>query len=430
MPDIDISNVDPAEINFNDLDTLVDRVPHDWFAWLRRNAPVFRNPDPGGPGFWVITRYEDVVAVGRNHRLFSNAPSHVGLGAGDEFVRIAGGQNRLSRQARGERPGDDSAGSFLLTLDPPEHTTYRTILNRDFTPRRVRALEGRTRELTRSRIRAVIERGECDVVVDVAMPLPLEVICELLSVPREDHEQICTWSNQVMGSVDPEYQESGDTIIQAFNGFYDYLDKMAEKKRSHPADDIVGKLVASGIPPSRYRAYLLLLFVAGNETTRNAITHGMHAFMMFPEQRRRLIEHPEMIDLAVEEVLRWASPVYYMRRRATERTEIRGVRIDEGDLVSIWYTSANYDDEVFADPYTFDIGRDPNDHIAFGGGGRHFCLGAHLARLEIKVVLQELMRWMPDMEQTDKPLRLRNNHINGIKHLPVRFTPRSPAEVG
>ena len=147
MPDIDISNVDPAEINFNDLDTLVDRVPHDWFAWLRRNAPVFRNPDPGGPGFWVITRYEDVVAVGRDHRLFSNAPSHVGLGAGDEFVRIAGGQNRLSRQARGERPGDDSAGSFLLTLDPPEHTTYRTILNRDFTPRRVRALEGRIREL-------------------------------------------------------------------------------------------------------------------------------------------------------------------------------------------------------------------------------------------------------------------------------------------
>ena len=346
------------------------------------------------------------------------------------FVRIAGGQNRLSRQARGERPGDDSAGSFLLTLDPPEHTTYRTIINRDFTPRRVRALEDRTRELARSRIRAVIERGECDFVVDIAMPLPLEVICELLSVPREDHEQICTWSNQVMGSVDPEYQESPDTIIQAFNGFYDYLDKMAEGKRSHPADDVVGKLVASGIPPSRYRAYLLLLFVAGNETTRNAITHGMHAFMMFPEQRRRLIEHPEMIDLAVEEVLRWASPVYYMRRRATERTEIRGVRIDEGDLVSIWYTSANYDDEVFADPYTFDIGRDPNDHIAFGGGGRHFCLGAHLARLEIKVVLQELMRWMPDMEQTDKPLRLRNNHINGIKHLPVRFTPRSAAEVG
>lgn len=430
MHDIDLSRVDPKEIDFNDLDTLADRVPHDWFAWLRRNAPVFRNPDPGGPGFWVVTRYEDVVAVGRDYRLFSNEPGHIGLGAGDEFVRVASRENRQSRQARGDKLGDDRGGRFLLTLDPPEHTTYRMIVNRDFTPRRVRELEDRTRELARARIKAVIERGECDFVVDIAMPLPLEVICELLSVPREDHERICAWSNEVMGSVDPEYRQSPEATIKAYNGFYDYFDKMAEQKRSEPADDIVGKLVASGIPPSRYRSYLLLLFIAGNETTRNAITHGMHAFMTFPEQRRRLIEHPELIDLAVEEVLRWASPVFYMRRRATAPTEIRGVAIDEGDLVSIWYPSANTDEEVFPDPYRFDIGRDPNRHIAFGGGGRHFCLGAHLARLEIKVVLQELMRCMPDMEPTGEPVRLRNNHINGIKHLPVRFTPRPAADVG
>jgi cholest-4-en-3-one 26-monooxygenase len=324
-------------------------------------------------------------------------------------------------------PGTEMAGNMMLFMDPPSHTRYRKLVNRGFTPRMIAALEVHVRELTVAIVEAAKAKGECDFVVDVAAELPLEVIAELLGVPREDRHKLFDWSNRMVGSEDPEYQVAEEHVTAAQIDMFVYAQELATKRRAEPRDDIVSTLLAAEIDGDQlsdmdFNLFFMLLSVAGNETTRNAIAHGMNAFLENPDQWDLLVADPDArIAGAVEEILRWASPVLYFRRNARRDVELGGQTIRAGEKISLWYVSANRDESIFDEPFRFDITRDPNPHIAFGGGGPHFCLGAQLARLEIRVLFEELARRTPELEALGAPERLRSNFIGGIKHLPVRL---------
>ena len=270
------------------------------------------------------------------------------------------------------------------------------------------------------------KKGECDFVTEVAAELPLQVIAELMGVPLEDRSKVFEWSNRMVGAEDPEYAVSVEHAHDAAMELYAYFNALGVEKREHPGDDIITTLQQAEIDGDQlseleFDMFMLLLSVAGNETTRNAISHSMLALIEHPDQRTRLVENPGLMPQAIEEFLRWATPVMHFRRTATQDTEIAGQPVKEGDKVVIWLISANRDDRKFEDPYTFDITRDPNEHIAFGGGGPHFCLGSHLAKLEMRVMFEELLSRASEAELAGPVDRLRSNFINGIKHLPVRF---------
>ncbi len=402
-----------AEIDLLDRDRFTQGIPHEWFTWLRANAPVFHHDEPGGDGFWVITRYDDIVTANRDAASFSSSQDLGGV------VMLEGPTAPL--------PGTEMAGNMMLFMDPPSHTRYRKLVNRGFTPRMIAALEVHVRELTVAIVEAAKAKGECDFVVDVAAELPLEVIAELLGVPREDRHKLFDWSNRMVGSEDPEYQVAEEHVTAAQIDMFVYAQELATKRRAEPREDIVSTLLAAEIDGDQltdmdFNLFFMLLSVAGNETTRNAIAHGMNAFLEHPDQWDLLVSDPDAhIAGAVEEILRWASPVLYFRRNAKRDVELGGQTIRAGEKISLWYVSANRDESIFDEPFRFDITRDPNPHIAFGGGGPHFCLGAQLARLEIRVLFEELARRTPTLEALGAPDRLRSNFIGGIKHLPVRL---------
>jgi cholest-4-en-3-one 26-monooxygenase len=410
---VDADQVDIDQIDLLDRDRFTEGIPHDWFTWLREHAPVYRHPEPGGPGFWVISKHADVVTCNRDAQTFSSAANYGGP------VGIEGPTAPL--------PGAEGIGRMMLYMDPPDHTRYRKLVNRGFTPRMIGALEVHVRDLTRRILDEAVAKRDCDFVVDIAAELPLEVIAELLGVPRDDRHKIFDWSNRMVGSEDPEYMVSDEETFEAQVEMFGYAQQLADQRRSDLRDDIVSTLLTAEIDGDRldemdFNMFFMLLSVAGNETTRNAIAHGMSAFLEHPAQYELLAADPAgMIPAATEEILRWASPVMYFRRNVLRDTELRGQEIKAGDKVTLWYISANRDDEVFDDPFTFDIRRDPNPHIAFGGGGPHFCLGAQLARLEIRVLFEELAARIPRIERLGEPDRLRSNFIGGIKHLPVRL---------
>jgi cholest-4-en-3-one 26-monooxygenase len=400
-----------SDIDLLDRDRFTQGIPHEWFTFLRREAPVYHHPEPGGPGFWVLTKYDDVVSVGRDGTTFSSQQSRGG-------VVLLEGPTDGSQAFEG--------GNLMLTMDAPEHTRYRKLVNHGFTPRRVAALEPHIRDLANGIIDEVIEAGECDFVVDVAAELPLQVIAEMVGVPHEDRHKLFEWSNRLVGSEDPEYIVT-DTEIQAAQvEMFMYANELAAERRANPRDDIMTALLEAEVDGDRltemdFNLFFMLLTVAGNETTRNSISHGMQAFLDHPAEYEALVKDPTLINPATEEILRWASPVMFFRRNVTTDTEIRGQQIKAGDKVSIWYVSANRDEDVFDDPFRFDIRRDPNDHVAFGGGGPHHCLGANLARMEIRVLFEELTRRVATVERAGPAELLRSNFIGGIKHLPVRF---------
>jgi cholest-4-en-3-one 26-monooxygenase len=367
----------------------------------------------------VITKHADVVTVGRDGATYSSDQARGGV-VGLEG-RIAEGADEFT-----------AGGRLMLTMDAPEHTRYRKLVNRGFTPRRIGMLEPHIRTLTNQILDEIIEAGECDFVVDVAAELPLQVIAEMLGVPHEDRHKLFEWSNRMVGSEDPEYIVSIEEVQSAQIEMFMYANELAKDRREHPRDDIVTTLLNSEIDGDRlsemdFNLFFLLLAVAGNETTRNSIAHGVRAFCDHPEQYQLLVGDPSLAVPATEEIVRWASPVMYFRRNVTRDTELRGQQLRAGDTVSIWYISANRDEEVFDDPFTFDIRRDPNEHVGFGGGGPHHCLGANLARMEIRVLLEEMARRVPAIELADDPQPLRSNFIAGIKHMPVRF-PTGPRE--
>jgi cholest-4-en-3-one 26-monooxygenase len=402
-------------------DAFAERVPDEWFAYLRDHAPIYKHPEPDGPGFWVFSRHEDISVLNRDWERLSSDQSRGGVVGLEELTPE---QATVQEQMNG-------AGRMMLTIDPPDHTRYRKLVNRGFTPRVIRSLEDHLRESSVKIIdRAMAkDEGRIDFVVDVAAELPLEAIAEFLGVPYEDRHKIFEWSNRMIGSEDPEYAVSEDATNQARVEMYVYANALGADRRETPRDDIVSKLIHGEVDGERlsemdFDLFFLLLAVAGNETTRNALSHGLAALLDNPDAYRALVDDPGLIDsTAVDEVLRYGSPVMYFRRNMTEDMDYKGHHIAKGDKVSLWFISANRDERVFDDPYVFDVHRDPNPHVAFGGGGPHHCLGAHLARMEMRVLFEELVARAHRIEKLGEPVRLRSNFINGIKHLPIRLVP-------
>jgi cholest-4-en-3-one 26-monooxygenase len=399
------------DINLLDRDVFAGGVPHAWFTFLRQNHPIYRHPEPRGPGFWVLSKHADVRAISRDPATYSSNP--------------------VSPLEEMETPlAGDPGAPVLIIMDPPEHTRYRKLVNRGFTPRTTKILEPHVRELTVRILDQAIAKGTCDFVIDVAAELPLEVIAELLGVPREDRQKLFDWTNQALGSadageVDPEYFVADDQIQRSQIEMFTYVQELCEQRRKEPGDDLMSQLLDAELEGDKLtdfelNAFFMFLTAAGNETTRNAATHGLLGFLEFPEQWDKLVEDPDGLSAgATEEILRWASPVMHLRRNVTEDTELRGHVLKAGDKVSIWYISANRDEEVFDDPFRFDIERQPNEHLAFGGGGPHFCLGASLARMELRVLFEELARRVPVLRSLGGPAPLRSNVVAGIKHLPM-----------
>jgi cholest-4-en-3-one 26-monooxygenase len=313
-------------------------------------------------------------------------------------------------------------------MDPPLHTRYRRLVNKGFTPRMVRDLEESIHSATDAIIDRVIENGEADFVTDISAELPLQVIAELLGVPPDDRHRMFEWSNRMVGNEDPEYQLEAEMALTAAMELYAYAAELFARKRIDPHADLMSVLTTVEVEGEQLsemelELFFLLLTVAGNETTRNLMSGAMHAFFQYPEQWQRLLADRTLLQTAVDEMLRFVSPVMNFRRTAMCDSTLSGTDIKEGDKVVFFHASANRDEDVFDDPDTFDVGRSPNPHIAFGGGGPHFCLGTNLARMEIRVMYEHLLDRMPDIRQDGDVRRLQSQFINGVKHLPVAFTP-------
>ncbi|WP_316043272.1 cytochrome P450 [Actinomadura sp. CNU-125] len=405
-PDIDL--VEPGSYEHGG-------IPHEQLAWLREHDPVHLHrgdPERGAPPFWAVTRHADVVHVSRHPEVFSS----------------------YERLALFEEPEEEHLALqrlMMLNQDPPDHSRKRSIVNRGFTPRAIGALEGHIRDICRELVAETLERGdEAEFVRDLAAPLPLYVICELLGAPPEDREKIFHWSNTLIGADDPDFQRSPEEGQRAATELYAYAAELAAERRQNPRDDIVTKLLqpdADGevLDGDEFELFVMLLSVAGNETTRNAASGGMLALLEHPAQWDRLRADRSLVRTAADEIVRWVTPVNLFKRTAVRDTELGGRTIAAGDKVVVFYASANRDGSVFADPYAFDVGRDPNPHIGFGGGGPHFCLGSHLARLELSVLFETLLDAMPNIELSGNVRRLRSSFINGIKEMPVRVRPAS-----
>src|SRR5688572_17838049 len=396
------------DIDIYDLDTYVKGVPHDAFRVLRAEAPVYFHPEPGGPGFWAVTKYEDIVHISKNPQTFSSS---------------RGGTN-IPDYPREEM---EVIRMMMLNMDPPQHNRFRRLASAGFTPRMIARMEEYIRRSAATLVDEVAALGECDFVPKVAAELPLQVIADILGIPQEDRHKVFDWSNRLIGFDDPEFQTSHEDAMIAASEIWTYASEVAEGRKGKEGKDLVTVLINAEIDGERltemeFDSFFLLLSVAGNETTRNLISGGMIALMEHPDQRQRLLDDPSMIPSGVEEMLRWVTPVMHFRRTATRDVELRGQQIKEGDKVVIYYTSANRDEAMFKDPDVFDVGRSPNDQIAFGIG-QHSCLGLNLARLEIRIIFEEILRRMPDLELAGPVRRLRSNFINGYKSIPVKFTP-------
>jgi cholest-4-en-3-one 26-monooxygenase len=404
----------PPDIDFSDIDLTSTRafvagVPHDWFSFLRAKAPVWWHPESHGPGFWAVTGYEDCVAVNRDYENYSSHEKAT-------FIWELPEEDLLQQQL------------VMVNMDPPIHTRYRRLVNKGFTPRTVNQLHDRIHEATDRIIDDVIEQGTADFVTAVAAELPLVVIAELLGVPNEDRHKMFDWSNQMVGNADPEYQHTDDIAHVASMELYAYASKLFAEKRIDPREDLMSVLTGveiegESLSDLELELFFLLLTVAGNETTRNLISGAMVAFFDHPDQWELLRRDRSLLASAVEEMLRFVTPVMNFRRQSTAETELGGQKIKKDEKVVFFHVSANRDETVFEDPHRFDITRSPNPHIAFGGGGPHFCLGANLARMEIRVMFEHLLDRMPDIHLDGQVERLQSAFINGVKHIPVAFTP-------
>ncbi len=408
------------EIDLVNPDNYVERIPFEWFDYLRANHPVYWHEEsPPNHGFWAVTRHEDIVKVHMDWRTFSSEKGAVSL---EELT-----------------PEQIEIRKSMLETDPPRHRFLRDVCKRWFTPKGVGRYEEFIREVARGVLDRALPLGEFDFVVEVSRELPIRFLCVILGVPLEEADKLIEWGDQMIGNQDPEYAavvvDKEDTDPYKFLPFrsptalevFEYADWMRERKRREPADDVVTALATAEIEGRQltdheYHNYFLLLLVAGNETTRHTISHGLLALLEHPDQMRRLRDELSLMPSAVEEMLRWATPVLHFRRTVTRDTELRGQTLREGDKVVTWYVSGNRDESVFKDPYRFDVSRTPNDHVTFGPGGPHFCLGAHLARLESRVMFEELLPRVRSIELTGPVARMRSNFVNGIKHMPVRVT--------
>jgi len=390
-----------------------DGYPHDAWALLRREAPVYWWDRDVKVPFWAITKHADVVEISKQPKKHRNGP-------------------RLAVFPAFAPPREDERViRHLLVMDPPEHAHYRRLTSAHFTPRAVERLHASVDVIARDVVDDLAKRGlegEVDFVEAVSARLPLEVLADLLGVPREDWQLMFRWTNATIGADDPEYAEAGDpqqTFGGAQTALFEYFWKMVEARRAAPRDDIVSVLANASldgqpVKPMELLSYCFLLVVAGNETTRNATSGGLVALIENPGELQKLRDRPELLDTAVEEILRWTSPVIQFCRTATEAFTLRGQRIRAGEAMCLFYPSANRDEEVFGDSMTFRVDRQPNPHLAFGIG-EHFCLGAHLARLELRALLRHLIPRLLDVSLTGPVERLRSSFVGGVKHVPIRY---------
>lgn len=398
------------------------------FATLRAERPVpfFEEleildlPLPKGPGYWSLTRHADILEASRNPGLFSSAKGATSIqDLPIEFGEFFGG---------------------MINMDDPRHGRQRRIVSRGFTPRALARLEQSVSERADAILDAVVERGECDFVADIAAPLPLQIICDMMGIPESQTRMVFEKTNLILGLGDPELVPEGTNVVSAALGagaeLAALMNEMAEQRRKAPQDDLTSALLNAeledgAMTSQELASFFVLLVVAGNETTRNAISHGMKALCDHPDERRRWAADFEgLAGTAVEEILRWSTPVIHMRRTCTQDSVIGGQSMKAGDKVVLWYCSGNRDEAVFDDPFRFDVTRTPNEHVAFGGPGPHFCLGANLARREIRVMFERILRRLPDLEITAPPDRLQSNFIHGIKRMPCAFTPGAPLAAG
>ena len=404
-----VASLLPPGYDFTDPDVLLDGIPVTEFAELRRTAPVWWNEqqesvfDDGG--YWVISRHADIKAISRDGALWSTNRKGAVMRLPDG---VTADQLELTK-------------ALLINHDAPEHTRLRKIVSRLFTPRAIATLEEKLAVSARQIVAAAAERNFGNFVDDIAMGLPLLAIADLIGVPEADRERLFHWTNCIMNTDDPDFDSDPTTANAELMG---YAYTMAEERRSCPADDIVTRLVqvdldGESMGDVEFAFFVILLAVAGNETTRNAMTHGMNAFLENPDQWE--LFKRERPQTAVDEIIRWATPVHCFQRTATRDVELGGVTIAEGQRVGLFYSSANFDEDVFDRPFDFDILRNPNPHLAFGGNGAHYCIGANLARMEIRLMFDEIADQIPDITKLAEPQRLRSGWINGVKELRVSY---------
>ena len=389
-----------------------DGYPHEAWRILRKEAPVFWFDRTEGKPFWAITKHEDITTIGKRPDLFLNAPLLV-----------------IPTKLRED---DFEAPPTLIQLDPPKHGKYRKLISTRFTPRALGKIHADIERIAKEIVESLLDEGdegECDFVEKISAPLPIAVIAWLLGVPREDWNLLFDWTNRMIGSEDPEFQteadDSGATAQGAMIELFEYFTKLVAEKRKNPAEDLTSLFATAEIdgermPEMDVLAYCMIIVVAGNETTRNATSGGMLALIEHQDEMRKIQRDPSLMPSAIEEVLRWSSPIIHFARTAAEDVEFKGHKIKKGEHLALFYPSANRDEDVFEDPYEFRVDREPNRHLAFGVG-EHFCAGAHVARLEIEMAYKYLVPRIEEIELTAPPARLRSNLVGGYKHLPIRY---------
>ena len=387
--------------------------PHDTWTWMRANDPVYWWDDGDGIPFWSITKHADVTAIGKLPKEFLNGP-------------------RLVISHEPEQEQTDFFPPTLIQLDLPEHRIYRGLINKRFTPgamkRYTHDIETIADEIVNDLMARGLE-GECDFVEAVSAPLPIAVIAWMLGLPKPDWPLLFDWTNRIIGAADPDYQKEGEgaqeTAQQAITELFGYFTELVEDKRKNPGEDLVSLFTQMEIDGKKLEfmdlmAWCLIIVVAGNETTRNATTGGMLAFIEHQGELRRLQKDPSLLKPAIEEVVRWTSPIIHFARTATVDYPLRDKVIKEGDAVALFYGSANRDEEVFDEPFRFRIDRSPNRHLGFGIG-EHFCLGAHVARLEIEAAYRHLLPRLKEVELAGPVDRLHSSLVGGVKRLPIRY---------
>jgi cholest-4-en-3-one 26-monooxygenase len=448
--------MDASDINLLDKDRFAVGMPHEWFTWLRQNAPVYRHPEPGGPGFWVLSKHADITAVSRDSANFSSDVDNGGILGLTEAERAP-----VTLTAKG--------GKSIPLMDPPAHTPHRAALEKAFRPRSVMTMEDEVRGIVNRILDEALQRHDVDFVDDVAGRITLGVLGTMIGSDEADWPRLYDLANLTVGADDLEFAEpflrdlaspramlrevvragrefgfAGLRMLpllrkltsaqrRGFLALYKgrgdlqaYALGLVNARRAEARDDLVTKLVQADLDGSPMTdqnivLYIELFLTAGHETSRTAIAHGIDQLLDHPDAYAELREDPAAIPTAVEEILRWATPVQYFRRAAMIDTEIGGNLIARGDTLALWFLSANRDEDVFPDPFKFDIHRTPNKHLAFGGGGPHFCMGSKLARLEVQILLEELTKRVPELTRLGPAKPLRSNNIHGVKHLPVRL---------
>ncbi|MDX1871122.1 cytochrome P450 [Mycolicibacterium sp. 120266] len=407
----------PSDFDLLDASLNLERLPVEELAELRKSEPVHWVDVPGGTGgfgdkgYWLVTKHADVKEVSKRNDIYGSSP--------DGAIPVW--PQEMTREAV------DLQRAVLLNMDAPQHTRLRKIVSRGFTPRAIGRLEAELAERAQKIAQTAAAEGSGDFVEQVSCELPLQAIAGLLGVPQEDRDKLFRWSNEMTAGEDPEYADV-DPAMSSFE-LISYAMKMAEERAKNPTDDIVTKLIEADIDGEKlsddeFGFFVVMLAVAGNETTRNSITHGMIAFSQHPEQWE--LYKKERPETAADEIVRWATPVSAFQRTALEDTELAGVQIKKGQRVVMSYRSANFDDEVFEDPHAFNILRNPNPHVGFGGTGAHYCIGANLARMTINLIFNAVADHMPDLKPVGTPERLKSGWLNGIKHWQVDYTGKCP----